>query len=269
MLRIRSLLFPRNASPGAAVVIVRVEVVQTSAAGTCSSDPRQRIGESHGQPSSRDKSGNPGTNLHISGLHPSVTDRHLEDTFSKYGKVEKAQVVYDPHTHESRCFGFVLMSRLSEAETAIENLNGYVLEGSALRVDKVLVAGELGLPHLDAIMVLRNEMNGRICRASMIIATVGMMMETITDEGTIDMTVERNEDMTATAEIGMTGTLAHVGKTGIGIQIVMARDTGTMNGRADSASEEVVTNHGDKRGIFHEPKNLYSTHDCGGDFRMV
>jgi hypothetical protein len=30
---------------------------------------------------------NPGTNLHVSGLNPRVTDRILEDTFSQYGKV--------------------------------------------------------------------------------------------------------------------------------------------------------------------------------------
>ncbi|KAG9098344.1 hypothetical protein FS749_004020 [Ceratobasidium sp. UAMH 11750] len=79
---------------------------------------------------------NPGTNLHVSGLHPRVTDRMLEDTFSKYGKIEKAQVVYDPHTRDSRGFAFVMMSTLEEAEAAISGLNGYVLEGMALRVDK-------------------------------------------------------------------------------------------------------------------------------------
>ncbi|QRW22249.1 RNA recognition motif protein [Rhizoctonia solani] len=77
----------------------------------------------------RDDSSNPGTNLHISGLHPRVTDRQLED-------VEKAQVVYDPHTRDSRGFAFVLMHTLEEAEAAITGLNGYVLEGSALRIDK-------------------------------------------------------------------------------------------------------------------------------------
>ncbi|CAE6514794.1 unnamed protein product [Rhizoctonia solani] len=84
----------------------------------------------------RNDGGNPGTNLHISGLHPRVTDRQLEDTFSKYGKVAKAAVVYDPHSRESRGFAFVMMSTLEEAEAAIAGLNGYVLEGSALRVDK-------------------------------------------------------------------------------------------------------------------------------------
>ncbi|GAB1526893.1 hypothetical protein RhiTH_010067 [Rhizoctonia solani] len=50
--------------------------------------------------------------------------------------VEKAQVVYDPHTRDSRGFAFVLMHTLEEAEAAITGLNGYVLEGSALRIDK-------------------------------------------------------------------------------------------------------------------------------------
>ncbi|CEL56094.1 putative RNA-binding protein C25G10,01 OS=Schizosaccharomyces pombe (strain 972 / ATCC 24843) GN=SPAC25G10.01 PE=1 SV=1 [Rhizoctonia solani AG-1 IB] len=84
----------------------------------------------------RDDSNNPGTNLHISGLHPRVTDRQLEDVFAKYGQVEKAQVVCDPHTRDSRGFAFVLMRTLEEAEAAITGLNGYVLENSALRVEK-------------------------------------------------------------------------------------------------------------------------------------
>ncbi|EUC56720.1 RNA recognition motif, putative, partial [Rhizoctonia solani AG-3 Rhs1AP] len=140
----------------------------------------------------RDYSGNPGTNLHISGLHPRVTERHLEDAFSKYGKVEKAQVVYDPHTRDSRCFGFVMMKSLESAEAAITGLNGYVLEGSALRVDKVR----------------RNVMKGHIRRASMIIATVGMMIGVDTTNMTAVMAnaVMDIMMMIATAEIDTTGT---------------------------------------------------------------
>lgn len=34
-----------------------------------------------------DASGNPGNNLHVSGLDPKVDNRELEALFSKYGKV--------------------------------------------------------------------------------------------------------------------------------------------------------------------------------------
>ena len=41
---------------------------------------------------------NTGNNLHVSGLARSITDRQLEDLFSKCGKIVKAQVMVDPHT---------------------------------------------------------------------------------------------------------------------------------------------------------------------------
>ncbi|QRW09127.1 RNA recognition motif protein [Ceratobasidium sp. AG-Ba] len=103
---------------------------------TVLSDHNIRRSVSPAREGRRGDSSNPGTNLHISGLHRRVTDEVLEDVFSKYGKVEKTQIVYDPHTKESRGFAFVMMSSLEEAETAISELNGYVLEGMALRVEK-------------------------------------------------------------------------------------------------------------------------------------
>ncbi len=48
--------------------------------------------------SNDDGSTNKGNNLHVSGLARSITDRVLEDHFSKVGKIVKAQVMLDPHT---------------------------------------------------------------------------------------------------------------------------------------------------------------------------
>lgn len=65
-----------------------------SAAGTCPVELRERrtfLIKPHG----RDDS-NPGTNLHVSGLHPRVTERTLEDAFSKYGKVRPH--IFGPHS---------------------------------------------------------------------------------------------------------------------------------------------------------------------------
>jgi len=67
---------------------------------------------------------NPGNNLHVSGLSHRVDSRELGNHFAAIGRVQKAQVMRDPHTHESRGFGFVTMESAAEADAAIAALNG-------------------------------------------------------------------------------------------------------------------------------------------------
>ena len=45
--------------------------------------------------------------------------------------------MYDPHSRESRGFGFVTMETAEEAEAAITALNGSDLNGKAMTVEKV------------------------------------------------------------------------------------------------------------------------------------
>jgi hypothetical protein len=51
-----------------------------------------------------------------------LQEDELEEIFSKYGRVEKVQIMLDPHTRESRGFGFVQMSTAEEADAAREGL---------------------------------------------------------------------------------------------------------------------------------------------------
>ncbi|KAJ3856470.1 hypothetical protein EV368DRAFT_71600 [Lentinula lateritia] len=79
---------------------------------------------------------NPGNNLHVSGLSSKVDDRELEAMFAKVGRITKAQVVYDPHTRESRGFGFVTMETPEEADAAVTALNNTELYGKTVTVGK-------------------------------------------------------------------------------------------------------------------------------------
>ncbi|KAF8736861.1 hypothetical protein AX14_013793 [Amanita brunnescens Koide BX004] len=79
---------------------------------------------------------NPGNNLHVSGLSHKVDTRDLEATFAKVGRVKKASVMYDPHTRESRGFGFVTMETTEEADAVVASLNGTELMGKIMTVDK-------------------------------------------------------------------------------------------------------------------------------------
>ncbi|KAF7375387.1 OPT-domain-containing protein [Mycena sanguinolenta] len=79
---------------------------------------------------------NPGNNLHVSGLSHKIDTRDLEAAFAKIGRVQKASVMYDPHTRESRGFGFVTMETPEEAEAAVAALHQSELGGKVIKVEK-------------------------------------------------------------------------------------------------------------------------------------
>ncbi|KAF7335671.1 RRM domain-containing protein [Mycena venus] len=79
---------------------------------------------------------NPGNNLHVSGLSHKIDTRDLEAAFAKIGRVQKASVMYDPHTRESRGFGFVTMETPEEADAAVAALQGTELGGKLIKVEK-------------------------------------------------------------------------------------------------------------------------------------
>ncbi len=72
--------------------------------------------------------------LYVGGLPHHFTDEILENYFSAYGTVESASVMINKITDLSEGFGFVEMSCESEAQAAIENLNGTQFEGRTIKV---------------------------------------------------------------------------------------------------------------------------------------
>jgi RNA recognition motif-containing protein len=77
-----------------------------------------------------------GNKLYVGGLPYSVTGGQLQEIFSAHGTVNSANVISDKFTGQSRGFGFVEMSSGSEAQKAIEALNGTQLEGRTLTVNE-------------------------------------------------------------------------------------------------------------------------------------
>jgi RNA recognition motif-containing protein len=77
-----------------------------------------------------------GTKLYVGGLPYSVTGDRLQEIFSAHGSVESANVISDKFSGQSRGFGFVEMSSSSEAQKAIESLNGTQLDGRTLTVNE-------------------------------------------------------------------------------------------------------------------------------------
>jgi transformer-2 protein len=79
---------------------------------------------------------NPGSNLFVTGIHPSLEEAEVTRLFEKYGDVEKCQIMKDPHTGESRGFGFVKMVTSDMADAAKEGLQGEVIQGRSLSIEK-------------------------------------------------------------------------------------------------------------------------------------
>ena len=79
---------------------------------------------------------NPGSNLFVTGIHPKLSEEEVSHLFDKYGVVEKCNIMKDPHTRESRGFGFVKMMTSDEADAAKDGLQGEVYEGRTLSIEK-------------------------------------------------------------------------------------------------------------------------------------
>jgi RNA recognition motif-containing protein len=77
-----------------------------------------------------------GNKLYVGNLAYSVRDEELQQAFSQFGSVTSAKVMMDRDTGRSKGFGFVEMGSDSEAQSAIEGMNGQPLSGRAIVVNE-------------------------------------------------------------------------------------------------------------------------------------
>ncbi len=77
-----------------------------------------------------------GRKLYVGNLPYSVTESALSDKFAAYGTVESAKLITDRATGQSKGFGFVEMASDSEAQAAIEKVNGTDYDGRPMKVNE-------------------------------------------------------------------------------------------------------------------------------------
>ena len=77
-----------------------------------------------------------GKRLYVGNLPYSITEQDLNDKFGAFGTVESASLITDRDTGRSKGFGFVEMSAESEAQAAIEQLNGTDYDGRPVTVNE-------------------------------------------------------------------------------------------------------------------------------------
>lgn len=75
-------------------------------------------------------------NIFVSNLSFNTQDEDLRKHFSQYGTVASVKVIVDRVTNRSRGFGFVTMDDTNEAETAIRELNGVMLDDRSIKVNE-------------------------------------------------------------------------------------------------------------------------------------
>lgn len=77
-----------------------------------------------------------GKKLYVGNLNYGVTSSDLEALLSPHGTVISAEVISDRMTGRSKGFGFVEMNSDSEAQAAIDALNGQESDGRTLTVNE-------------------------------------------------------------------------------------------------------------------------------------
>ena len=75
-------------------------------------------------------------NIYVGNLSYEVTEEDLSKAFAEFGEVVSAKVIKDGYSGRSKGFGFVEMSNNSEAEAAINGLNGSEIKGRAVKVNQ-------------------------------------------------------------------------------------------------------------------------------------
>ncbi len=79
--------------------------------------------------------------LYVGNLAYAVTNEDLMELFAQVGTVEKAVVVTDKFSGQSRGFGFVEMADQDSASKAIETLNETDLKGRRIKIDQARDGG--------------------------------------------------------------------------------------------------------------------------------
>jgi len=85
-----------------------------------------------------------GKEAFVGNLPYSTTDDDLKSNFAAFGDVVSATVIMDKFSGRSKGFGFVEMSSDSDADKAIEDMNGKDFGGRALVVNEARPMKERG-----------------------------------------------------------------------------------------------------------------------------
>ena len=77
-----------------------------------------------------------GRKLYVGNLPYTATESALSEKFEPSGTVESCKLIIDRDTGQSKGFGFIEMGSDSEAQAAIDSLNGTDFDGRPMKVNE-------------------------------------------------------------------------------------------------------------------------------------
>ena len=83
-------------------------------------------------------------NIYVGNLSREVSEDELRKAFEAFGQVTSVNIIKDRYSSESRGFGFVEMATKTEAQAAINGLNGTSLKERTLSVSEARPRAEGG-----------------------------------------------------------------------------------------------------------------------------
>lgn len=75
-------------------------------------------------------------NIYVGNIPYTATEPQLKNLFEQFGEVKSAKIIIDRETNQSKGFGFVEMLNDTDAQEAIEKLEGDQTLGRALKVNQ-------------------------------------------------------------------------------------------------------------------------------------
>lgn len=75
-------------------------------------------------------------NIYVGNLDFKVNENELKGIFEEYGSVSEAKIITDKYSGRSKGFGFVTMENESEAQKAINDLNGATFSNRSIVVNE-------------------------------------------------------------------------------------------------------------------------------------
>ena len=75
-------------------------------------------------------------NLYVGNLSYQTTEDTLRSLFAEFGEIQSVKLITDRYTGQSKGFAFVEMVTDEAADSAIDALNGKLVDDREIRVDK-------------------------------------------------------------------------------------------------------------------------------------
>ncbi len=73
--------------------------------------------------------------IYAGNLSYQMSDETLRDLFQQHGEVTSVKIIRYPDSGKSKGFGFIEMANDTEADSAIQKLNGSEIQGRSIRVN--------------------------------------------------------------------------------------------------------------------------------------